>query len=233
MVIRKGNLVMKNQVMKVTAITAAIAAMMCTSAFAAETTKNVQIQFDNIQLVVDGVPITPKDANGSRIEPFIYNGTTYLPIRAVGEAIGKQVTWDGATKTVYLGEAPNETNYLVDVCPAYDEVSYYSGKTFEIDGEKYNSGSFYFTSPWTSKPYASFNLNGEYESLDTMVGHTSSTKKEKIINIYLDGKLSQTIVLEPEQMAEKVHIPLNNALQLKIGVEKGEGVGFANARLTK
>lgn len=222
---------MKKGIMKVAVTTTLFAAMASASAFAAETTKNVQIQFDNIQLVVDGVPITPKDANGSRIEPFIYNGTTYLPIRAVGEAIGKQVTWDGATKTVYLGEAPNETNYLIDICPAYDDSYYNFGRTFEIDGEKYNAGSFEFNG--FSSGYALFNLNGQYTSLDALVGHTSSRQREKIINIYLDGELSQTIVLEPEQMAEKIHIPLNNALQLKIEIEKGPGIGFANARLTK
>lgn len=222
---------MKKGIMKVAVTTALFAAMASASAFAAETTKNVQIQFDNIQLVVDGVPITPKDANGSRIEPFIYNGTTYLPIRAVGEAIGKQVTWDGATKTVYLGEAPNATNYLIDICPAYDDYYYNFGRTFEMDGKKYNAGSFEFNG--RSSGHALFNLNGQYTSLDALVGHTSSEEREKIINIYLDGVLSQTIVLKPEQMAEKIHIPLNNALQLKIEIEKGPGIGFANAKLTK
>ena len=64
------------------------------------------MQYDNIKLVIDGATITPKDANGSTVEPFIYNGTTYLPVRAVGNALGKQVSWDGKTKTVYLGDAP-------------------------------------------------------------------------------------------------------------------------------
>ena len=67
--------------------------------------KTIEVTYRDIKLVVDGVPVTPKDANGSVVEPFIYNGTTYLPVRAVGEALGKTVSWDGATSTVYIGEA--------------------------------------------------------------------------------------------------------------------------------
>ena len=56
--------------------------------------------FRNIKIVVDGKEVS------TSAEPFIYNGTTYLPIRAVGEAVGKEVTWNAGTNTVYLGEVP-------------------------------------------------------------------------------------------------------------------------------
>jgi hypothetical protein len=35
--------------------------------------------------MIDGVTITPKDVTGNVVDPFIYNGTTYLPVRAVGK----------------------------------------------------------------------------------------------------------------------------------------------------
>ena len=67
---------------------------------AANGTKNISATFRNIKIVVDGKELS------TSAEPFIYNGTTYLPIRAVGEAVGKEVTWNGGTNTVYLGEVP-------------------------------------------------------------------------------------------------------------------------------
>ena len=70
--------------------------------FAASIKKNIEVTYNNIQIVIDGTRITPKDVNGNIVEPFIYNGTTYLPIRAVGEAMGKNVEWDPSTQTVYL-----------------------------------------------------------------------------------------------------------------------------------
>ena len=63
--------------------------------------KNIRVQYCGIKLVVDGQTVIPKDANGKVVEPFIYNGTTYLPVRAVGNAVDKKVKWDGNSKTVY------------------------------------------------------------------------------------------------------------------------------------
>ena len=34
--------------------------------------------------------------------PCLYNGSTYLPVRAIGEIMGKRVGWNGATGTVTL-----------------------------------------------------------------------------------------------------------------------------------
>lgn len=67
---------------------------------AANGTRNISATFRNIKIVVDGKELS------TSAEPFIYNGTTYLPIRAVGEAVGKEVTWNAGTNTVYLGEVP-------------------------------------------------------------------------------------------------------------------------------
>jgi len=72
-------------------------------AHASPTTRALQARFNNIRVVVDGTEIHPRDAAGNRVEPFIIDGTTYLPVRAVGDAVGKAVYWDGPPFTVYLG----------------------------------------------------------------------------------------------------------------------------------
>jgi len=41
--------------------------------------------FNNIKIVIDGREIHPTDASSGNVEPFIVNGTVYLPVRAVGE----------------------------------------------------------------------------------------------------------------------------------------------------
>jgi hypothetical protein len=42
--------------------------------------------------------------NGSELVPpsFIYKGTTYVPVRLVGEAVGKNLDWNGSTRTVAI-----------------------------------------------------------------------------------------------------------------------------------
>ena len=53
-------------------------------------------------IVIDGTERTFVNANGTKIDPAIYNGSIYLPLRAIGEIMGKRVSWDGATQTVRL-----------------------------------------------------------------------------------------------------------------------------------
>ena len=48
--------------------------------FAAQRSEMIEVFYDDIEIVVDGQKIEPKDANGNAVQPFIYNGTTYLPV---------------------------------------------------------------------------------------------------------------------------------------------------------
>lgn len=75
-------------------------------ALATVANKTLEAHYMDIKLVVDGEEVVPKNEKGKVVEPFTVNGTTYLPIRAIASALGKEVTWDGNTKTVYLGEVP-------------------------------------------------------------------------------------------------------------------------------
>jgi len=70
--------------------------------FAAHTRKQLNADYMDIKIVINGEEITPRDPNGNIFEPFVVDGTTYLPVRAVCEAIGYNVEWDGTTKTVYI-----------------------------------------------------------------------------------------------------------------------------------
>lgn len=66
------------------------------TAFAKVGGVTIPVNYNNIKIVVDG-----KEVKTDK-EPFTYEGTTYLPVRAVGEAVGKEVKWDSATQTVTL-----------------------------------------------------------------------------------------------------------------------------------
>lgn len=53
-------------------------------------------------IVIDGTERTFVNANGEKVDPALYNGSIYLPLRTIGEIMGKQVGWDSATSTVTL-----------------------------------------------------------------------------------------------------------------------------------
>lgn len=62
----------------------------------------VEVSYNNISVTLDGNSINLVDANGILVEPFMLNNTNYLPVRAVAEALGLNVDWDGYTNTVIL-----------------------------------------------------------------------------------------------------------------------------------
>lgn len=65
----------------------------------------------DVSVVVDGVKQSFKDANGKVVYPIYYNGTTYLPVRAIGGLMDKSVDYDATSKTVYLGGKPNNLTH--------------------------------------------------------------------------------------------------------------------------
>ena len=87
-------------------LTAVLLIALGTVAYAAVRTQTITVTYNNIRLVVNGELVTPRDARGNIVEPFLYGGTTFLPVRALADALGQQVHWDGATATVYVGQVP-------------------------------------------------------------------------------------------------------------------------------
>jgi hypothetical protein len=47
------------------------------------------------------------EAKSTQGEPFIYEGRTYVPLRAVAEALGTEVTWDGQANRVHINGKVN------------------------------------------------------------------------------------------------------------------------------
>ena len=78
--------------------------------FAEQITQTAQLFYNDIKIDINGSKVLPKDANGNYVEPFIINGTTYLPVRAVANALGIQVDWDDNTNTVLLSYNTYNTN---------------------------------------------------------------------------------------------------------------------------
>lgn len=72
--------------------------------FADSFDKTVDIAYRGIKIFVDGAQYITKDANGNDIEPFIYDGTTYLPVRGVANMFEKDVLWDGKNMSIYIGK---------------------------------------------------------------------------------------------------------------------------------
>jgi hypothetical protein len=105
------------------------------TALAASDTRQLTAIFSNIKIIIDNKQISPKDAQGQPVEPFIVNGTTYLPVRAIAEALGKNVKWDDPNKTVNISPKVIGSVNGEDV---YDyEYMYYFNSSFNKNFTQY------------------------------------------------------------------------------------------------
>ncbi|NEN84847.1 lamin tail domain-containing protein [Paenibacillus elgii] len=83
----------------------AVTTLLLTSASVAAAAGGTQIEvyFKSLKYMFDGSEKKPTGDSG-----FIYKGTTYVPLRFIGESLGKEVSWDELTNTIWVGEKPAE-----------------------------------------------------------------------------------------------------------------------------
>lgn len=87
-------------------------------AFGVGYSKQITAWYYNIQVKLDG-----RALNFSK-EPFIYDGSIYIPLRDVSQNMGLKVTWNNETKTVDL-----KSNNMYNVNPNYNNPYDYTNTT--------------------------------------------------------------------------------------------------------
>ena len=90
---------------------------------------------NNIMIFIDGKYLAPKDVNGRVVDPIILEGTTYVPIRAISEAFGKEVTWDGR-------------NYIINITTpykSYQEVLDNFSPSDVHENLRFDNSDFFYT----------------------------------------------------------------------------------------
>jgi len=101
----------------------------------------------DITIILNDRQLDLTDANGDIVEPILYNGTTYLPIRAISENQGLAVAWDGDTKSVILGTSDTKVSLSADEFKDHDRkipditdgFRYYAGGSDRLE----HNGLFY------------------------------------------------------------------------------------------
>lgn len=84
-----------------------------------------------LKVTFDGKEQTFADANGAAVYPITYQGTTYLPVRAISNLMALPVSWDQAANTVVLGKgAAPQTGGSAQIS------SDWTAQEFILDGTK-------------------------------------------------------------------------------------------------
>lgn len=71
--------------------------------FGADSMQKIQATMSGeLKFLVDGQSWSPKDVDGSSLTPLLYNGRTYIPVKALLEDKGVTVGYDATNKTVLI-----------------------------------------------------------------------------------------------------------------------------------
>lgn len=164
-----------------------------------------------VDIVLDGVKLFPRDADGKPVPPLIIDGTTYVPIRYLTVAMNKKMTRDG--NTLYFGnEQKINAIFLSELTPAlksenwnqygmmggwvktvYDDkharTSYSKAGTMRIAGKEYLSVST-ILNDGLSTTWGIYTLGGRYARITGYFGiddASTGTKCTGELEIIGDG----------------------------------------------
>lgn len=128
--------------------------------------------------------------------------------------------------------------FLMDVCPPYSKQNfeeYFSGDYFNMAGEDYSNG-FIFNHTMESVAY--FNLKGEFNTMNLVLGMVSDDYMYDdvfVVSFIIDNKTVATYKMDRNVMPQEITIPLNYGKQLKICTSENYDmkVGFGEIKLKK
>lgn len=158
------------------------------AAFAAGQWKTIDVLENDITVMVDGVQLNESN--------FLYNDRTYLPLRAVAEAVGKPVEYDEETNTAYIGNS--ETTKTFTEAGIYNDKTYltiYEDETGEqyVDYDEINS--------LTAR-------TGVFTSINTSFDGTwTFSEWDKDLSTFVDKSTGTCILCRAENGDIKIFIP--------------------------
>ncbi|MDR2166544.1 MAG: hypothetical protein LBE35_01675 [Clostridiales bacterium] len=164
-------------------------------------------------------------------QPFVMEGRTFLPVRALAEILGLPVDFDPVTNTAYLGNRfARQRLPLTLIVPAHDSGRVGSNSTQVRTLDSANMGGSQFSNVMTyaqiggnTSPTTVFslhNLDGQYKMLTGHIGRVDgSSMRNATFNVIGDGVLLQTHDLRSGDLPTEISVFVEGVRLLRIEFE--------------
>lgn len=176
-----------------------------------------------IKVRVNGQVVQLNDASGKAVLPITYNGTTYLPVRAVSTVLGIPVQYDGGAKEVLLGErlegVPiNQESFGNTLYTKDSALTTYAGKDYK---------EVLYSPPNDTFNYAALTPNGKYKKL--VLQFAAIEQNVKSIEISDNDKnalLKKVEEVTTEEGLKTIEVDITGVKNIAINVKKPKEGGF-------
>lgn len=177
---------MKKRIIFVLSVLLVLASFICVFAETNISTLKTHDSHQNIKIIINGTELFATDANGKSVEPFVNDGTTYVPIRAIAEAFSKDVIWDSENNQVVINDYFNKNN--IDM--ANDTIRSF----FQLyEQEEYNKMKMLITEPMASDKNGRFVIFNTPNQKQEIEQHgIAGMKKAEVVDISYESQYSSS-----------------------------------------
>ena len=180
---------------------------------------NEAIKSYDIKIKYNNEYQTMYDVSSNQVYPIVYQGTTYVPIRAVSNIFNIPVNWDGATRTVLLGNNSEWVNLTAENF-SYQHNWYDGILDVKVDGETYKTG---YKSETTTSTYVftpvTIDLGTKYSDFSCTV--VSEANKDLPVTLQIKDKDTGKVLYEKKTEANstnKIEMDVTGLSKISISV---------------
>lgn len=192
-----------------------------------------------ISIILNGTKWTPKDVNGKDVQPILYKGSTFVPLRAVSEATGAFIEWNQEKQEITLitkdapvtGEVlPFEMDTVKHIKWGYDINGITQNKEDLLFGEKQYKKAFIVNKVNSAGQGFGMSLKQGAKKAEVLIGFKDDKENEAIYTI--TDRSGQTLATGKVKSGtvefNKIELPLGVSdlfVEFK-GNAGGSGTGF-------
>ena len=185
-------------------------------------TRNANVTFNDIKVVIDDIPTILTDLEGGEVEPILVFNTLYVPLSPIARALGKTSVYDSKTKTVYIGK--NTSAGLTPVKLSDVNLLSTSGNTWTFSESAKDNKENTLKNCYECSIYGegsrTYSLNGEYTKIEGTIYRPYDTRPYSIntkVEMYDGDKLLyESNIFVGETPSAKFSVNIAGVKTLKI-----------------